>query len=227
MPLNADQLLAVFPHPVLTKIVGDPNLTNITLQQSENNGNLALIKSNLGDGLTGLMVISIKPEIFATIHPDPFAIPTNPGPAPDPDAIAAASSDTKIADLYKSYEIQSNIYLDFIASEQILVKLVLDLTAELYYKYLNHTHTGYANVTLRQRLNHLVKTYASIDQFDLEKNQEKMTACYDPNAPTETIFEKITDGVAYAELGNVLFTSKQTVEIALLCSKKRGCLTTT
>ena len=46
MPFNADQILAVFPHPVLTKIIGEPNLASITLQQSEHNGNLASIKSN-------------------------------------------------------------------------------------------------------------------------------------------------------------------------------------
>ena len=131
MPLNADQLLAVFPHPFLTKIVVKPNIEIITLQQSKYNGNLASIKSNLGGGLTGLMVISMKPAIFATIHPNPFAIPTNPGPAPDPDAIAAASSATKIADLYKAYAPQSNIYLEFVAAERILVKLALDSMAEI------------------------------------------------------------------------------------------------
>ena len=109
MPLNAEQLLAVFPHPVLTKIVGYPNLNSITLQQSKHNGNLSSIKSNLGNGLTGLMVISMKPEIFATIHPDNFEIPTNLGPATDPDAIAAASTSTKIADLYKAYALESDI----------------------------------------------------------------------------------------------------------------------
>ena len=112
MPLNADQLLAVFLHPVLTKIVGEPNLANITLQQSEHNGNLASIKSNLG-----LMVISMKPEIFSTIHPDDFAIPANPGPAPDPDAIAAVSMTTKISDLYKAYDTNSDIYSEFVAAE--------------------------------------------------------------------------------------------------------------
>ena len=59
MLLNSDQLLEVFLHPVLTKILGDPNLASITLKQSKHNGNLASIKSNLGGGLTGLMVISI------------------------------------------------------------------------------------------------------------------------------------------------------------------------
>ena len=173
MLLNSNQLLAVFPYPVLTKIVGEPNLASITLQQSEHNGNLASIKSNLGDGLTGLMVISMKPEIFKTIHPDTFVIPTNPGPAPDPDVIAAASTTTKIADIYKAYALESEIYSEFVSAERISVKLALDSMAELHYKTLKNAHTGYSNITLRQLLDHLVTTYAAIDQFDLEKNQEK------------------------------------------------------
>ena len=119
------------------------------------------------------MVISMKPEIFATIHPDTLAIPTNPGAAPDPDAIAAASTATKIADLYKAYALESEIYSEFVSAERISVKLALDLMAELYYKTLKHAHTGYANVTLRQLPDHLVTTYAAIDQFDPENNQEK------------------------------------------------------
>ena len=102
MPLNANQLLAMFPLPVFNKIVGKPDLKIITLQQSKHNVNLASVKSNLGYGLTGIMVISMKPETFATIHPNPFTIPTNLGPAPDPDAIAAASSATNISDIYKA-----------------------------------------------------------------------------------------------------------------------------
>ena len=77
-----------------------------------------------------------------------------------------------------------------------MVKLALDSMAKIYYKALKHTHAGYANVTLRQILDHLVTAYSAIDQFDLEKNQEKMTARYDSNAPIETLFEQITDGVA-------------------------------
>ena len=148
MPLNADQLLAVFLHPVLTNIVGDPNLASITLQQSEHNGNLASIKSNLGDGLTGLVVISMKPEIFKTIHPNTFAIPTKPVPAHDPVAIAAASTATKIADLYQAYALESEICSEFVSADQISMKLALDSMSELYYRTLKNAHTGYANVTI-------------------------------------------------------------------------------
>ena len=86
------------------------------------------------------MVISMKPATFATTHPDPFTILTNLVPKPDPDAIATAYSATKISDIYKAY-LQSKIYSEFIEAEWILVKLVLDSMAEIYYKALKHTHT--------------------------------------------------------------------------------------
>ena len=49
-----------------------------------------------------------------------------------------------------------------------------------------------------------------------------MTARYDPNAPIETLFAQIADWVAYAELGDAPFNSKQIVGIALLCLAKTG-----
>ena len=49
-----------------------------------------------------------------------------------------------------------------------------------------------------------------------------MTARYDPNAPIETLFAQIADGVAYAELGEAPFTSKQVVDIRLLYLAKTG-----
>ena len=132
MPLNANQLSAVFPHPVLTKILGEPNLASITLQQSEHNGNLASIKLNLGDGLTGLMVLSMKPDIFKTIHSDTFVIPNNPGPAPNTHVMAAASTATKIADIFKAYALESAIYAEFVTAERISMKLTLDSMSKLY-----------------------------------------------------------------------------------------------
>ena len=65
------------------------------------------------------MVISMKPATFATVHQAPFMIPTNPGPALDPIAIAAASSATKISDIYNAYALQSNIYSEFIEAKRI------------------------------------------------------------------------------------------------------------
>ena len=119
------------------------------------------------------MVLSMNPDIYKTIHPDAFMIPTNPGPAPDPVVIAAASTATKIADIYKIYALESAIYAEYVTAERISVKLALDSMSELYYNSLKNAYTGYAGVTLRQLLDHLVTTYASIDQFDLGKNQEK------------------------------------------------------
>ena len=115
------------------------------------------------------MVLSMKPEIFKTIHPDAFKIPTNSGPAPDPAVIASDSTATKIADIYEAYAFESAIYAEYVTAERIYVKPVLDSMSELYYKALKNAYTGYDGVTLRQLLDHLVTTYVSIDHFDLKK----------------------------------------------------------
>ena len=86
------------------------------------------------------MVLSMKPDIFKTIHLDTFEIPTNPGPAPDPSVIAASSTVTKISEIYKAYALESAIYGEYVTAERISVKLALNSMLELYYKALK-THT--------------------------------------------------------------------------------------
>ena len=78
------------------------------------------------------MVLSMKQDIFKTIQPNVFDIPTNLGPEPDPAVIAAASTATKIADIYKAYALESAIYTEYVTSERISVKLALNSMSELY-----------------------------------------------------------------------------------------------
>ena len=49
-----------------------------------------------------------------------------------------------------------------------------------------------------------------------------MTARYDLNTLTETLFEQITNGVAYTELGDAHFTSKKIVDTDLLYVANTG-----
>ena len=132
MTLNAEQILAVFPHPTLTKIVGEPTLESLTLMQEEHNSNLVSFKTNLSDGTMGLMVISMKLSTFATVHPNPFVIPVNPGAQPNPDEISAASSATKIADIYKAFELKRKFFLEYCDAKRISVKITIDAVEKIY-----------------------------------------------------------------------------------------------
>ena len=114
------------------------------------------------------------------------------------------------------------MYAEFVDAERVSVKLALESMDEIFYKALKHEHTGYARVSLRNLLDHLVTTYAAIDQFDLEANQGKMTERYDPSSPIETLFDQIANGAAFAELGDRAFTPEQIVDAALLCIAKTG-----
>ena len=54
-----------------------------------------------------------------------------------------------------------------------MVKLALDSMDKIYYKALKHTHTGNAKLSLRQILDHLVNTYAAIDQFTWRRTNKR------------------------------------------------------
>jgi hypothetical protein len=50
---------------------------------------------------------------------------------------------------------------------------------------------GYANISSRGMLDHLLDTYGNITAFDLEINFENMRRAWDPQQPVETLFKQI------------------------------------
>ena len=84
-------------------------METLTLMQQEHNKNLSSITSKLGDGTAGLLLISMKPAIFVTVHPDTYTVPKNPGTAPTQTAITAADSAKKITNLYNSFALKQKI----------------------------------------------------------------------------------------------------------------------
>lgn len=181
MPLTANQIFVVFPHLVLTPIVGDPTLEGITTLQNKNNNNLSSLKSYLCDDTTGLLELSMPAATFTTIHPDVFVILFNPGAEPDVTEIAATNSTTKIAEIYSALKLRSQIYSEWVEVECISIKLNCAAVDETFYKYLKQQYTGYAHITLRHFLEHLTDTYTAVTLFDLEVNKQRITVVYDTN----------------------------------------------
>ena len=63
MPLNdAAAVIAAFPHPVLTPIIGKPNFTTLRRLQKELYANACVITTELGGGAFGHLGIVI-PEV--------------------------------------------------------------------------------------------------------------------------------------------------------------------
>jgi hypothetical protein len=71
----------------------------------------------------------------------------------------------------------------------------------MYLDILNNNMVGYANISAREILDHLLETYGNITAVDLEINFEHMRRSWDPQQPVETLFKQIQDCADYSEAG--------------------------
>ena len=79
---------------------------------------------------------------------------------------------------------------------------------------LSHQVVGFANITTKQMLTHLYKQYGRLSPADLQENDAKMRAQYDPSQLIESFINQIEDAIALAVATNAPYTSAQIVAIA-------------
>jgi hypothetical protein len=85
--------------------------------------------------------------------------------------------------------------------QQALKKQIISVFEPMYLDILNDNMVGYANISARDMLDHLLKTYGNINAVDLEINFEHMRRAWDPQQPVETFFKQIQDCADYYEAG--------------------------
>ena len=222
MPLKADQLLALFPNPVLTPILGEPDHESIRILQKEVNKNLAAIPSNLGCGTKGLLCLSVSNTVYSTISSTPVVPPPNPGSAPSATDIDACSSAMAIASVHATHELDVKLYEEYCAADRLSVKLLSNAVEDIFIASLADEHTGYSSVTTKQIFQHLNDEYCEIDDVMLIANQARISAAYDPNLPIETLWTQISEAVAYAEAGKSKFTKEQILNAAVAAVTASG-----
>jgi hypothetical protein len=88
--------------------------------------------------------------------------------------------------------------------QQASKKQIISVFEPIYLDILNDNMVGYANISARDMLYHLFKTYNSITAVVLEINFEHMRRAWDPQQPVESLFKQIQDCANYFEAGGVL-----------------------
>ena len=222
MPLRADQILTLFPNPVLTPIIGEPDYAAIRILQKQTNQNLAAIPSNLGCATKGLLWLATTPSVYSTISAIPVVPPRNPGSAPDPLALSNAKSSKEITTIHSTYDLEVKLYEEYMAADRLSVKLLTAAVEDIFTASICDEITGYSSVTTRSFFQHLLSEYNEIDDPALSENQTKLGAPYDANLPIETLWTTITECVAYAVAGNSPFTVKQIITAAITALSASG-----
>ena len=78
------------------------------------------------------------------------------------------------------------------------------------------------NQSIRNLLTHLFENYGNITQLELEDNDTKMRALWDPNSPFDCLVQQLEDGQDYADDGGQPYTTDQLLCIAYTLVFKTG-----
>jgi hypothetical protein len=83
----------------------------------------------------------------------------------------------------------------------------------MYLEILNDNMMGYANISARGMMDHLLETYGNNTAVDLEINFEHMRRAWDPQQPVKSLLKKIQDCADYSEAGSVPIGPSQQINV--------------
>jgi hypothetical protein len=210
-----EYVIASFPHPVLATVQGEPNYQTIHATRKFLQANSPAIDTQLGGGTLGHLGLIISDASYTMIAPatadeQALWITTQaPGKAPaTTDGTAAQISAAR-----HNWEEDVQTYRTCTSVQQELKKQIISVFEPMYLEILNENMVGYANISARDMLDHLFKTYGNITAVDLEINFEHMRRAWDPQQPVETLFKQIQDCADYSEVGGVLTGHPQQINV--------------
>jgi hypothetical protein len=111
------------------------------------------------------------------------------------------------------WEEDVHTYRTYTSLQQALKKQIISLFEPMYLDILNDIMVGYANISERDILDHLFKTYGNITAVNPEINLEHMCRAWYPQHPVESLFKQIQDCADYSEAGDVIIVHPQQINV--------------
>ena len=129
MPSSIEKIVDRFPFPAIDTIVGTPDYESIADIHLKLNSNAALVQSNLGCGMLGLLFLTISPAVYATLSDIALFPPVNPGTELN---IPASATGVTIADLQYHHTVATKIFKKYENTYKSFHQFLLASTGELY-----------------------------------------------------------------------------------------------
>ena len=83
---------------------------------------------------------------------------------------------------------------------------------------------GFSEVTAAAMLTHLTTQYGTVTPEDLEENEAELSTEWNPNTPTETVFDNAAKTMAFASSAGEAIPGTRVVRILLKVFEKSGVL---
>ena len=215
---SVEDIINACPTPI-TKITGEPNYESLKHLTDQLKANAASIPTTLGGGNHGYLGLILSPAAYTTITATQFIEPICPGQHPN---IPAGTSAANTSTLVRRHTEDLHQWREFKNVNTALQNQLLTAIDDIYVRALKDRHVGYMNQSIRTILQHLFDNYGNITPLELEDNDTKMRATWDPNSPFDCLIQQIEDGQDYANDGGQSYTAEQLKRIAYTLVFKTG-----
>ena len=180
------------PFPIKTT----PNSDTVNTLIKEVYANAVAIPSPQGGGQHGHLGVVMPAADYLALGGGivPWVDPVDPGPL-----VAVGGAVAVIANATAAWEEEKRVFHTFVLVKTTLKNQLLKAVPDVYLNALAHPVLGFANVNPNQMLAHLLATYGTITTEDLKENKARLTAPWDINQPTETVFDRAVKVQAFAQ----------------------------
>ena len=215
---SVEDITNAFPTPITT-ITGEPNYESLKTLKEQLKANAASIPTTLGGGNHGYLGLILSPAAYTTITATQFVEPVYPGQHPN---VPAGTSTANTSTIVRRHTEDLHQWCEFKNVNTALKNQLLSALDDIYVCALKDHHVGYMNQSIRTILQHLFNNYGNITPLELEDNDTKMRATWDPNSPFDCLIKQVEDGQDYAKDGGQLYTAEQLLRIAYTLVFKAG-----
>jgi hypothetical protein len=157
---TVEDVMTSFTHPVLPAVQGEPNYQTIHATRKFLQANSREIDTHLGGGTLGHLGLIISNASYAMIYPTTDAGPTlwTSPQAPGREPANTDGTAAKISTARHIWEEDVQTYRTCTSVQQALKKQIISVFETMYFKFLNDNMVGYANISARDMLDHLLET---------------------------------------------------------------------
>jgi hypothetical protein len=206
---SIDSIIESFPHLTIPPINGLPTYKSIAGFVRLLNANAASVHSERGGGLLEHLALTVSPAVYTTLSAVIFIPPLNPGAVP---VVPGNASAAQVQTLFRAHKENLRLWQLYNHVDAALKQQLVNGVHQMYIRTLENRHTGFANVTTRQLIDHLLNTtYGNLTPTDLATNDSLFRQAYDPSQPIESLYAQIEDAIDLASAGRTPYSTEQVV----------------
>jgi len=213
----------MFPHSMLTWIIGTPNNSSIKLLTKEVYSNARAIPSTHGGGTRGHLGLVMSDAEYVILTGVQFQLPAHPGPTPQH---ATGANAAACAETTRLYGVALKELATATTVQEEIKKQILAAVDHIYLATLDNDVFGFADISVTTMLTHLCTTYGPITRAKLKRNRASIATIWNPDDPIKTLWERLREIQRISVAGNDPLSNTAITELTFDMFEATGIFTT-